>query len=437
MNTKCDAWPNGTKMPKGFGGVIGPSDQCPLRKGHLTISPEAWSSGNTHLWCWNTPGNIILLSMKLCKGWLDQHMSLLTFPSLFLLKAFPSSIHITTPPHASQHLRRVYSCGTHIQLSNFTPEVYWRSGMQVALLNWQWYDTGMQVNEAMFVRMMGWVEKLQGMRRGGIRDRGREDKAGRRWLLSLWVLVLVCSSSPSLRAILSPVGHSTITNCTGKSFTAYILANLLHSSGSEQLQWCSKSVKTTHGPQGTNFILPPDVRCFEWEHGSDDLEFLWLGVYEDKAGKNELIVVFCVRLDRVMEGECQGGCEDDKWEREEFRGEFGYEGEGREGAVSEYWACVLLLILSLYWITWEYMNMEVFIMLVASWLWQASKVIRESRNTDHIQTSTLSCDDSIGWQCPGEACNNTCMNSSENNQSIDPCSSSDPIVDSCKGRVRR
>ena len=30
-----------------------------------------------------------------------------------------------------------------------------------------------------------------------------------------------------------------------------------------------------------------------------------------------------------------GGCEDDGWEREEFGGEFGYEGEGRKGAVNE------------------------------------------------------------------------------------------------------
>ena len=45
------------------------------------------------------------------------------------------------------------------------------------------------------------------------------------------------------------------------------------------------------------------TRRFEWEHGSDDLVFLQLGVYEDEVGKNKLIVVFCVRLDSVMEGE--------------------------------------------------------------------------------------------------------------------------------------
>ena len=81
-------------------------------------------------------------SMKPRKGWLDQRTSLLTFPSIFYLKAFPSSIHIVTQPH----LRRIYPRGTRIQSSNFAPEVYWRSGMQVASLNWQRCDAGMQVD---------------------------------------------------------------------------------------------------------------------------------------------------------------------------------------------------------------------------------------------------------------------------------------------------
>ena len=56
-----------------------------------------------------------------------------------------------------------------------------------------------------------------------------------------------------------------------------------------------------------------------------------------------------------------------------------------------------------------------------------SKVIGDGRNTNRIQTLTLSCDDSVGQQHPGNACN---TNSSENNQSVDPCSSSNPAVNS-------
>ena len=45
-------------------------------------------------------------SMKPRKGWLDQRTSPLTYPSLFLLKAFPSSTHTTTP-HPDKHLRNL------------------------------------------------------------------------------------------------------------------------------------------------------------------------------------------------------------------------------------------------------------------------------------------------------------------------------------------
>jgi phosphatidylinositol phospholipase C delta len=41
----------------------------------------------------------------------------------------------------------------------------------------------------------------------------------------------------------------------------------------------------------------------EWEYESDDLAFLRLGVYKDEPGKDDLIVVFCARLDRVVKGE--------------------------------------------------------------------------------------------------------------------------------------
>ena len=69
-----------------------------------------------------------------------------------------------------------------------------------------------------------------------------------------------------------------------------------------------------------------------------------------------------------------GGCEDDGWEREEFGGEFGYEGEGRESAVSEWVSESIIYIAGFISVlnNLEYMNMEVFNMLAASW---ASKEI--------------------------------------------------------------
>ncbi|KAF2182024.1 PLC-like phosphodiesterase, partial [Zopfia rhizophila CBS 207.26] len=47
-------------------------------------------------------------------------------------------------------LMRVYPAGHRINSSNFEPIKFWRRGVQMAALNWQTYDLGQQINEAMF-----------------------------------------------------------------------------------------------------------------------------------------------------------------------------------------------------------------------------------------------------------------------------------------------
>jgi phosphatidylinositol phospholipase C delta len=52
--------------------------------------------------------------------------------------------------HNMRHLMRVYPNQTRVSSNNFDPLTYWRRGVQMAALNWQTYDLGMQMNEAMF-----------------------------------------------------------------------------------------------------------------------------------------------------------------------------------------------------------------------------------------------------------------------------------------------
>lgn len=61
--------------------------------------------------------------------------------------------------HSRDHLRRVYPKGTRINSGNQDPAKQWRNGSHVACLNWQKYDRGTQLNEAMFVGTPGWVLK--------------------------------------------------------------------------------------------------------------------------------------------------------------------------------------------------------------------------------------------------------------------------------------
>ena len=52
--------------------------------------------------------------------------------------------------HNMHHLMRVYPSGYRINSNNPDPLAFWRRGVQMAALNWQTYDLGMQMNEAMF-----------------------------------------------------------------------------------------------------------------------------------------------------------------------------------------------------------------------------------------------------------------------------------------------
>jgi len=52
--------------------------------------------------------------------------------------------------HNMRYLMRVYPHAFRINSSNFDPLNFWRRGVQMAALNWQTYDLGQQLNEAMF-----------------------------------------------------------------------------------------------------------------------------------------------------------------------------------------------------------------------------------------------------------------------------------------------
>ncbi|KAH7151989.1 PLC-like phosphodiesterase [Dactylonectria estremocensis] len=52
--------------------------------------------------------------------------------------------------HNMRYMMRVYPDRTRITSNNFEPLHYWRRGVQMAALNWQTFDLGMQINRAMF-----------------------------------------------------------------------------------------------------------------------------------------------------------------------------------------------------------------------------------------------------------------------------------------------
>ncbi|KAI5840434.1 PLC-like phosphodiesterase [Morchella snyderi] len=52
--------------------------------------------------------------------------------------------------HNVRYLMRLYPSGFRVNSSNFDPSGFWRRGVQMVALNWQTYDLGLQINEAMF-----------------------------------------------------------------------------------------------------------------------------------------------------------------------------------------------------------------------------------------------------------------------------------------------
>ncbi|KAI1376439.1 PLC-like phosphodiesterase [Hypoxylon crocopeplum] len=69
--------------------------------------------------------------------------------------------------HNMRYMMRVYPQYSRLSSDNFNPLMYWRRGVQMAALNWQTFDLGMQLNQAMFdggTDQSGYVLKPESMR---------------------------------------------------------------------------------------------------------------------------------------------------------------------------------------------------------------------------------------------------------------------------------
>lgn len=85
--------------------------------------------------------------------------------------------------HNMRYLMRVYPDRGRFNSSNFDPLIYWRRGVQMAALNWQTYDLGMQLNQAMFaagIDQTGYVEKPSDLREIQVMPEGWSGKRERK-----------------------------------------------------------------------------------------------------------------------------------------------------------------------------------------------------------------------------------------------------------------
>lgn len=64
--------------------------------------------------------------------------------------------------HNRHFFMRAYPKGLRFDSSNLDPSKFWRKGVQMVAMNWQSWDEGMMLNEAMFSGEHGWVLKPPG-----------------------------------------------------------------------------------------------------------------------------------------------------------------------------------------------------------------------------------------------------------------------------------
>ncbi|THV02613.1 PLC-like phosphodiesterase [Dendrothele bispora CBS 962.96] len=219
-------------------------------------------------------------SMKPKKDWLLENLLeprhiLINISESAVLSLLPNSFRDLVD-NGYRHLRRIFPKGLRIDSSNMDILKFWRNGSQVVSLNWQTFDRGMQLNEAMFVGTGGWVLKPQRMLTG--------EESGVRVRLS-GEIVGVSSLPP-------PKDHEN------ESYSAYVKAELLH--GTQDQDWKSKSVKTKDVPGEGGDSIWNDK--FEWEFDEDELAFIRIAVKEKEWGKDDELAVFCARLDHLQQG---------------------------------------------------------------------------------------------------------------------------------------
>ena len=114
--------------------------------------------------------------------------------------------------HNMRYLMRVYPNGGRISSSNFDPLLYWKRGVQMAALNWQTFDLGMQLNQAMFdsgTDMSGYVLKpLEGREIQVVPTDAAGQLLGRRPRKHISFNIEVISAQQLMRPLNHPKGRT-------------------------------------------------------------------------------------------------------------------------------------------------------------------------------------------------------------------------------------
>lgn len=97
--------------------------------------------------------------------------------------------------HNRSFLMRAYPKGTRVSSTNLDPAIFWRHGVQMVALNWQHWDAGTMMNEAMFAGSGGYALKPVGFR-GEPSDSEMVAAAAKRYTLDLEIEYFAAQDLP-------------------------------------------------------------------------------------------------------------------------------------------------------------------------------------------------------------------------------------------------
>ncbi|TKA65347.1 hypothetical protein B0A49_10966 [Cryomyces minteri] len=232
--------------------------------------------------------------------------------------------------HNRDFLMRAYPKGLRVSSSNLDPAPFWQQGVQMVALNWQVWDRGMMLNEAMFAGEGGWVLKPEGYRSSGGHGGGGDGGGGSggfsattamqqiddvsRAPPSLAIEVLAaqnlplppsCKDERDLRPYvkcelhLSPPPPSPAARAHATTRTP---STPLHSNGGHGPP---KLKQRTRPSRGADADFGRQLLRFDAVGGgaTEALSFVrFKVVHDDSFGRDDVAAWACLRLDRVRQG---------------------------------------------------------------------------------------------------------------------------------------
>jgi phosphatidylinositol phospholipase C, delta len=196
--------------------------------------------------------------------------------------------------HNKRFLMRSYPAGSRVDSSNPDPASHWRKGIQFAALNWQTWDQGMMLSDAMFAGSHGYVLKPDGYRDlKSRRDMGAtEQDVPNQTLQHFSICVLAVQNLP-----LPPDVHND------DDLRPYLTMELSAEMHPLQIAKREPYKAQTATQQGVHLDFAKNVLSFVNIDGiTPELAFVMLKVFDDRPALDCMVAGACLRLDRLRTG---------------------------------------------------------------------------------------------------------------------------------------